>query len=98
MRLIPVCGESVMNRRPFLEGPPRDLDEPRSRDALPSVLRLATTEENEPARSTVNHISEAVGDRAAVVNVVSRTTIDEIALLIQSLTYGEMIEFADAMW
>jgi hypothetical protein len=90
-------------RIPWLQGA-----EPRTDDYRPPRARAADREE--PISPAINEF-EASNDRrgetlsaGSAVNLrkleerLTRKPLDEIATLIHGLTYGEMIELADAMW
>jgi hypothetical protein len=88
-------------RRRIIPPLPRDLAD----DYRPPYLRAAEREVlDSPAMNAPNHRGAEMLSTEATVNLrkleerITRNTIDEIATLIQSLTYGEMIELAETMW
>jgi hypothetical protein len=88
-------------RRRIIPPLPRDLAD----DYRPPYLRAAEREVlDSPAMNAPNHRGADMLSTEATVNLrkleerITRNTIDEIATLIQSLTYGEMIELAEVMW
>src|ERR1700730_2507730 len=85
-------------RRRIIPPLPRDLAD----DYRPPSLRAAGREVlDSPAMNAPNHRGAEMLSTEPTVNLrkleerITRSTIDEIATLIQSLTYGEMIEWRD---
>ncbi len=83
---------------------PRDLNpRPISADFRPGAAHRGHGGELEgrdrPAmdKDPQNHRTAEMRAEAAL-NGLSRTLLDEIATLVQGLTYGEMIELSEAMW
>ena len=83
---------------------PRDLNARSiSADFRPGAAHRARGGELEgrdrPAMNedTQNHRTAETGVEATL-DRLSRTLLDELATLVQGLTYGEMIELSEAMW
>jgi hypothetical protein len=76
-----------LNRRPSIErGQPKtDFRPPRTEPE-----EEFSEFEEIPIRANVN--------LAKLEKALSRSPLDEIALLVQALTYGEMMELAEEMW
>lgn len=63
-------------------------------DPLPAFLRR-----NAPVREPVYGLCDSLIDRVRMLeDDVARNRLDDIANLIQSLTYGEMMELAAKLW
>jgi hypothetical protein len=90
---------------------PRDLDRrPTPADFRPGAARRVRRDEiDAPASPAMNEVvmqnhRPAVIDMEAPLNVrklqqqPTRNPLDEIATLVQGLTYGEMIELSEAIW
>jgi len=97
---------SPIGDRPTAERPSiserlgRDLDS-IAHGYKPPVSHLPKSDEGEP--EPLDDDAEVACDEAnatlkTAADDVYRNRIDEIALLVQSITYGEMIEVAEAMW
>jgi hypothetical protein len=78
---------------------------PRDLDYRPPYLRAAEQEMLDgPAMNAPDHRGAEMLSTEATVNLrqleerLARKPLDEIATLIQGLTYGEMIELAETMW
>ena len=93
-------GDRPTDERPSIsERLGRDLDS-IAHGYKPPVSHLPKSDESEPEPLDD---AEVPGDEAnatlkTAADDVYRNRIDEIALLVQSITYGEMIEVAEAMW
>jgi hypothetical protein len=91
----PVLDE--MDRRPLI-------DEYRSgRNGAGTVRQVAADDDTMNGFDTRNH-HEVAMSTGTNINLrklqeqLDRDPLDEIAMLVQALTYGEMIELAEAMW
>ena len=102
-----------MRERSFSEGHPRDLDLPPGLRDLPRVLRApvvyggkstqlsgdrATGFASESAVTTATVEEPAAADAGEFADEIRPHPLDQIAALVQSLTFGEMIGFAEAVW
>ena len=97
-----------MRERSFSERHPRDLDLPPGLRDLPRILRAPvlhggksgnpTGFANESAVTTTAVLEPAAADRGQFADQIRADPLDQIAALVQSLTYGEMITFAEAIW
>jgi len=81
----------LLNRRPI----PDDYRPPRLRDVEPEVS--GTTNEVDPPIHANAGMNTSVNLRK-LEEQLTRRPLDQIAALVQGLTYGEMIEFAEAVW
>ena len=86
----PTLGE--MDRRPLIDGYRSERSGAGTvrQDAANDVARngFDMRTHHEVAMTTVRKLQEQL----------DRNPLDEIAMLVQALTYGEMIELAEAMW
>jgi len=86
----PTLGE--MDRRPLIDGYRSERSGAGTvrQDAANDVARngFDMRTHHEVAMNTVRKLQEQL----------DRNPLDEIAMLVQALTYGEMIELAEAMW
>lgn len=75
---------------------------PKPEDYTRGNAQWVTTpnDENSDAASDLNELGESADSAAQqpLEQVLQRRPLNEIAALISSLTYGEMIELADALW
>jgi hypothetical protein len=82
----------------------RPLTDYRSERNGAGTARLATSEDGVRNRFDVRNHHEVAMNTGTNVNLrklqeqLDRQPLDEIAMLVQALTYGEMIELAEGMW
>jgi hypothetical protein len=85
----------LIERRPISDDyrPPRWRDGERESPDIPAMIEVDTSSH----RSAEMNTGTAVNLRK-LQEQLTRRPLDEIATLVQGLTYGEMIEFAEAVW
>jgi len=92
-RRPPTLGET--DRRPFMDSYRSERTGTVRQDAANDVAR------NEFKARTHHEVAMNTGTNINLRKLqeqLDRNPLDEIAMLVQALTYGEMIELAEAMW